>query len=139
MDRPTRRAINHCRRVGEKWGERERRRDGRAAGRREKRKRAIEESRETGRDGVRDERLGQELKKMDSERNKQWREKSLREKRGQEKVGANLSTFVNFSIVNFCSTYLYIERLTMRKKKDTIVLCSEFFYHTFCFFVLLGP
>lgn len=58
MDRPTRRAINHCQREGEKWGKR----DGRAAERKEKKKRASD-GRETGSDGVRDERLGKELKR----------------------------------------------------------------------------
>lgn len=59
MDHPTRRAINHCQREGEKWGER----DGRAAERKEKKKKASEDRRETGSDGVRDERLGEELKR----------------------------------------------------------------------------
>lgn len=59
MDCPTRRAINHCQREGEKWGER----DGRAAERKEKKKKASEDRRETGSDGVRDETLGEELKR----------------------------------------------------------------------------
>lgn len=59
MDRPTRWAINHCQREGEKWGER----DGSAAERKEKKKKgASEDGRETVSDGAGDERLGKELK-----------------------------------------------------------------------------
>lgn len=43
MDHPTQRAINHCQREGEKWGEREGRRE---AGGKEKKKRAREDSSE---------------------------------------------------------------------------------------------
>lgn len=61
MDRPTRRAINHCQREGEKWGER----DGSAAERKEKKK---GEARTEGRllsDGVRDKKARQRIENVD--------------------------------------------------------------------------